>query len=107
VRRTYHTFLGGAAVGLGGLAAVIVVHGGWQAVAAAVAIFGGLVYLLSLTCLAAASERPRATRPEWATEAPRPRRAPASRPDPETAAVRRRRESTGRAPSARVSSAPS
>lgn len=107
MKRTYHTFLGGAAVGLGGLAAVMIVHGGWQAVAAAVAIFGGLVYLLSLTWLAAASERPRATRPEWASEAPRPRRAPASRPNPETTAVQRRQESTGRAPSTQVSSAPS
>jgi hypothetical protein len=59
---TYRGFLAGAALCLGGLAAAIVVHGGWQAAAAAVAILGGMLFLVIFISLQIARERPA---PDW------------------------------------------
>jgi hypothetical protein len=66
VRRIYRTFLGGAVLTVAALAALLIVSGGWQPVAAAVAILGGLVFGLSLITLTAGGERTRSTRPSWA-----------------------------------------
>jgi hypothetical protein len=49
--RIYHSLLAGAAGTLGGFAATLIVHGGWQPVAAAVSIFGGILFLLSFIAL--------------------------------------------------------
>jgi hypothetical protein len=75
--RSYHAFLGGAAIGLGGLAATMLVHGYWQPVAAAVAVLGGMLFGLSFLVLGVAADRPRPDRQEWAQgrrRAPSPRR---------------------------------
>jgi hypothetical protein len=82
MERTFHRFLGGGALMLGALVAVILVNGGWQAVAAAVGMLGGLVFGLSFISLAAAGEKPRPTRPAWARETERPQAVPADRPAP-------------------------
>ena len=66
MRRIYRTFLGGAVLTVAALAALLIVSGGWQPVAAAVAILGGLVFGLSVITLAAGGERTRSTRPSWA-----------------------------------------
>ena len=58
MRRIYHWFVGGAAVALGAFVAVLLVSGGWQAVAATVGIFGGIAAVLSFIVLGVASERP-------------------------------------------------
>lgn len=80
MKRNYHTFFGGAAVTMAGFVAVTIVSGGWQpAVAAALAMFGGLVFGASFVALAAAGERPRPTRPGWARETARPGALPARR----------------------------
>jgi hypothetical protein len=46
--------------------ATVIVHGGWQAVAAALAIFSGGAFVLTLAAIRAAAERPRSSRPSWA-----------------------------------------
>jgi hypothetical protein len=45
-----------AAALLGALAATIVVHGGWEAGAAGIAVVAGLVCLIALTVLLAAAD---------------------------------------------------
>ena len=106
MKHTFHRLLGGGALMLGALAAVMLVNGGWQAVAAALSIIGGLVFVLSVISLRAASERPQPSRSAWARETEGPRTVPAGRPAPAPA--------TERAPAAaprpargRLSSAPS
>jgi hypothetical protein len=87
LRATHHLFIGSTALALGSLAVVMVVHGGWQAGAAAVAISTGLVSLISFIVLATVSERARPTRPAWAYGTARPRvqaGPPASAPSPAT-----------------------
>jgi hypothetical protein len=74
--RLYIRFLGSGALGLGGLGATMVVHGGWQAVAAAFAILQGLVFVLTFITICAAGERPRSRRPEWAMGEGTPRGVP-------------------------------
>jgi hypothetical protein len=64
--RTYHGFLTGAAIAIGGLVATMVVHGGWRPVAAAVAVLGVMVVVPCFLALAVASDRPRPERPDWA-----------------------------------------
>lgn len=58
MKRIYHCFVGGAVVALGALTAVLMVSGGWEAVAAAVGILAGLVSVLSFVVLGVARERP-------------------------------------------------
>jgi MFS family permease len=77
--RSYHGFLTGAAITIGGLVATMVLHGGWRAVAGAVAILGVMVVVPCFLALAVASDRPRPERPDWAqggrrTALPRQRR---------------------------------
>jgi hypothetical protein len=106
MKRTFHGFLAGGALVLGALLAVILVNGGWQAVAAAVAILGGLVFGLSFIALLTAGETPRPTRPAWAREPEPPRAVPADRPAP--ASARGRAAAAPRRPArGRLSSAPS
>jgi predicted lipid-binding transport protein (Tim44 family) len=106
IRTTFHRFLGGGALMLGALAAVLLVNGGWQAVAAALSVLGGLVFVFSFISLASASERPRPSRPAWAREAERTRAAPGDEAAPASATERAlaapRRPARGR-----LSSAPS
>lgn len=64
--RTYIRFLGSAALTLIALGSTLLVQGGWQAAAAAFAIFQGLVFASSFIALGAAAERPRSRRPGWA-----------------------------------------
>jgi hypothetical protein len=61
-----------------GLGAAILVHGGWQAVAAALSIMGGVGCAIAFAAFGAAGERPRQGRPVWAEPAP-PTRAPKER----------------------------
>jgi hypothetical protein len=64
-----------------GMAATIVVQGGWEAGAAAFAIAGGVGFALTFAALQAVGERPRSRRPAWAHEtAPEPRRAAVTAP---------------------------
>jgi hypothetical protein len=102
MKRMLHTFLSSGAVMLGSFAALILVGGGWQAVAMAVAIFAGPVFLVSLITLLVASEQPRSARPAWARTPGRPRAAPAERLAPETerAPAPRRRPTRARLSSA-------
>ena len=84
-RRSYHTLLGSAAAALGAGAAVMLVSGGWQSVAAALAIFAGLVFVASAIGLGIASERPQPAGPAWAREG---ERAPRGHPAPARSAER-------------------
>jgi hypothetical protein len=82
LRTIQHTAIGTAPVALGSFAAVMIVHSGWQAVAAALAILAGLAFLASFIGLAVASERPQPTLPTWASETERRRVVQAGRPAP-------------------------
>jgi hypothetical protein len=82
MKRTYHSFVGTAAVTLGALMAVLLVSGGWQAVAAALGVFAGLVTLLSFTVLRAAADRPQPGRPARDATAAAHRVTPAPAPSP-------------------------
>ena len=106
MKRTYHTLVGSAVLVLAAFGAVLVVHGGWQAVAAAVAISAGLVFLLSFLRLRAAADRPRAARPAWAGEIDRTPPVAAGPAAPETA-PERDTAPAGRRVRGRLSSAPS
>jgi hypothetical protein len=82
-----------------GMAATIIVRGGWQAAAAAFAIACGGGFALTFAALGAASERPRSHRPGWAQPAHRstqgslrPSRVAATRPE------RPRARTSGRQP---------
>lgn len=55
--RSYMAFWLSAALGTTGLAAVILVHGGWEAAAAAFAILAGLVFLGSVIALGSGRDR--------------------------------------------------
>ena len=68
--RTYRAGLVLAALTLIGLGAAILVQGGWQAVAAALAIMGGIGCAIAFAVFCAAGERPRSGRPVWADPAP-------------------------------------
>jgi hypothetical protein len=77
--RLHHGLLAGAAIGLGGLVATILLHGWWEPAAAAVSILGGTLFLFSFMALGIAAERPRS---DWAqgrrrTPPERRRRQPA------------------------------
>jgi hypothetical protein len=106
MKRTFHRFIGGGALMLGALIAVILVNGGWQPVAAALSMLGGLIFGLSFISLLAAGEKPRPTRPAWARETERPRAVPADRPAP-ASAVERAPAAPRRPARGRLSSAPS
>jgi hypothetical protein len=71
------TILG--ALTLAGMAATLVVHGGWQAIAATVAIAAGVGFALTFLALRASSERPERV------VAARPSPPPSAVPVPETA----------------------
>ena len=73
--RTYIRLLGSGALTLIGLGATLLVQGGWQAAAAAFAIFQGGVFALSFISLRVAAERPRSRRPGWAVAGSEPRGA--------------------------------
>jgi ABC-2 type transport system ATP-binding protein len=75
--RIYQSLLAGAAGTLSGFAATLIVHDGWQPVAAAVSIFGGILLLLSFIALGVLADQPRSDRPESASGGPR--QAPARR----------------------------
>jgi hypothetical protein len=62
------------ALTLVGMAATIVVQGGWQAAAAAFAIFNGVGFALTFAAIRAASERPQPRRPSWSQAPHRSRR---------------------------------
>jgi hypothetical protein len=64
--RTYIRLLGSGALTLVGLGATLLVQGGWEAAAAAFAIFSGLVFAVSFISLRVAAERPRSGHPGWA-----------------------------------------
>jgi hypothetical protein len=70
-----------------GMAATIIVQGGWQAAAAAFAIAGGGGFALTFAALRAASERPGSRHPSWAHAADRPRHQVAAEPGSSPAAV--------------------
>lgn len=76
--RTYIRLLGSGASVLIGLGATMIVQGGWQAVVAAFAIFGGLVFAMSFISLGVRAERPRSRRPGWAVGGSEPRGVHAS-----------------------------
>jgi hypothetical protein len=90
--RAYKRLLVFGALTLIGMAATIIVQGGWQAAAAAFAIFTGGGFTLTFAALRAASERPRSPHPSWASAADRPHRpvvaAPAAAPAPRTSRPR-------------------
>jgi hypothetical protein len=67
------------ALTLAGMAATLVVHGGWQAIAAAVAIGGGVGFAVTFLALRASSERPERM------AAARPGPPPSAVPVPDTA----------------------
>jgi hypothetical protein len=87
VMRAYKRLMIFGALALIGMAATIVVQGGWQAAAAAFAIFTGGGFTLTFTALRAASERPRSRHPSWAAAADRPRHRVAAEPGPRPAPV--------------------
>ena len=95
------TFLGSGALGLGGLAATMLVHGGWQSVAAAFAIFQGLVFAVTFISIRAAAERSRSRRPEWAMGEGTPRGVPGATEVPAGVAGRGARAGRAR-PSSRA-----
>jgi hypothetical protein len=64
--RSQHGLLAGAAIGLGGLVATILLHGWWQPAAAAVSILGGSLLLFSFLALGIAADRSRPDRSDWA-----------------------------------------
>ena len=88
VRTTYHTLVGSAGLTPAAVGAALLANGGWQAVAAAVAIVAGLAFLLSFIRLAAAADRPGPARPAWAREMDRTPPVPAGPAAPETARER-------------------
>jgi hypothetical protein len=86
--RAYRRLMIFGALTLIGLAATIIVQGGWQAAAAALAIAGGGGFALTFVALRAASERPRSRHPSWARAADRPHHGVAAEPSPRRAAAR-------------------
>ena len=106
MKRTHHTFVGSAGLGLAAFGAILVTNGGWQPVAAAVAIFAGLVSLLSFLRLGAAADRPRPARAAWAREVDRTTPVAVGPAAPETA-NERATAPAGRQVGGRLSSAPS
>jgi uncharacterized membrane protein len=80
--RIYRSFLAGGLLGLAGFAAALVVHGGWQAAAAALSIAGGIVFLIGFIALRIAGEHPVPARREPARVEARPRSAPAGEREP-------------------------
>ena len=63
--RTYRAALALAALTLMGLGATTLIQGGWQAVAAALAMMGGVGSTVALAAIGAAGEQPRRDRPAW------------------------------------------
>ena len=93
--RTYIRLLGSGALTLVGLGATLIVQGGWQAAAAAFAIFQGIVFATSYGMLLAASERPGSTRPDWALGDGEPRPASAMTEPERASATVQDRSRTG------------
>jgi hypothetical protein len=87
VMRAYRRLMIFGALTLIGLAATIIVQGGWQAAAAAFAIANGGGFALTFVALCAASERPRSRHPSWARAADRPHHGVAAEPSPRRAAA--------------------
>jgi hypothetical protein len=83
--RTFVRLLVSAAVGLLAFGATTIVSGGWQAALAAIAMFAGGVFLVSLISLRAAGERMTSPAPSPARGRPIALRAPAVAPRREAA----------------------
>jgi len=83
--RTFVRLLVSAAVGLLAFGATIIVSGGWRPVLAALAIFAGGVFLVSLISLLVTSEPLMSPAPSPARRGPIARRAPAPAPRREAA----------------------
>ena len=72
----------------------MLVSGGWQAAAAALAMFAALVFLASVIALGVASERPRPAGPAWARQAGRAPGVASGHPAPAPSADGARAEPT-------------
>jgi hypothetical protein len=83
--RTFVRLLVSAAVGLLAFGATIIVSGGWQPALAALAIFAGGAFLVSLISLLVTGERLLSPAPSPARRRPIARRAPAPAPRREAA----------------------
>jgi hypothetical protein len=83
--RTYVRLLVSGALGLLAFGATTIVHGGWQAALAALAIFAGGVFLGSLIPLLMTGERLMSPPPSPARRRPIARRAPTVAPRREAA----------------------
>jgi hypothetical protein len=70
-----------------GMAATIIVQGGWQAAGAAFAIAAGVGFALTFAVIRAAGERPRSRHPSWAQTADGRLRRVAAKPHSERAGV--------------------
>jgi hypothetical protein len=68
--------------------ATLLLSGGWQSAAAAVAIFAGVAFVPAYIALLIAGERP-PERARWREAAPRPASAPAPAPEPAAPPERR------------------
>lgn len=84
--RAFRRFRIFGALTLIGLAATIMVQGGWQAAAAAFAMFNGAGFAVTFAALGAASERPLSPHPSWALAADSPRPRVAAEPSSRRAA---------------------
>jgi hypothetical protein len=93
----YLRLLGSGALTLFGMGATILVHGGWQAVACAFAIFQGIVFAVTFLELGQAGERSQSGRPAWALADRRPPAVPESiAPQSQAAASRQPHDARSR-----------
>jgi hypothetical protein len=76
--RTYIRLLGSGALTLIAVGVTLVVQGGPQAIAAAFAIFQGIVFVTTFLTLRVAADRSRSRHPGWAVDGSEPRRADAT-----------------------------
>jgi hypothetical protein len=81
--RTFVRLLVSGALGLLAFGATTIVHGGWQAALAALAMFAGGAFLLSFISLLMAGERLMSPAPSPPQRRPIARHAPAAAPRPE------------------------
>jgi hypothetical protein len=98
--RTYTKLLGSGALTLIAVGVTLVVQGGPQAIAAAFAIFQGIVFVTTFLTLRVAADRPRSRRPGWAVDGSEPRGAGAgasASPDAERPRARAWEGRAGRA----------
>lgn len=86
-RHAYHALLAMGALSVASLAAMLLVGGGWQAVAAFALLVFGFGFLCSFIALVAMAEQPSLRRPAVAPGS-RPVTAPSPSPAPEPERVR-------------------